>query len=71
MSISYKKTVAILDENCVIEEAEELHEWLIATPKAKLNLKNLQMLHTAVLQVMIALKPKFRYGRKMTTWLHG
>lgn len=54
MPITYKKTVAVFDGNCEIEEAEELLAWLIDKPKGKLNLKNLQHTHTAVLQVMLA-----------------
>jgi len=55
--ISYKKTVAMLEGHCDIEEAEGLLSWLLEHPKGKLNLKNLQHPHTAVLQVALALKP--------------
>ncbi|MBF7073191.1 hypothetical protein ISG33_07255 [Glaciecola sp. MH2013] len=54
MPITYKKTVAVLDDNCDIEEAEELLSWLIEKPKAKVNLKNLSHMHTAILQVIMA-----------------
>ena len=57
MSISYKKTVAVLDGHCEIDEAETLLEWLLENPKGKLNLKSLEHPHTALLQVMMALKP--------------
>jgi len=57
MPINYKKTVAIVDGLCDIEEAETLLEWLLENPKGKLNLKQLDHPHTAVLQVMIALQP--------------
>lgn len=57
MPISYKKTVAVLQDYCTIEEAETLLEWLLEHPKAKLNLKQLEHLHTAVLQVIMALQP--------------
>ncbi len=57
MPINYKKTVAVVDGNCEIEEAETLLEWLLENPKGKLNLKQLGHPHAAVLQVMIALQP--------------
>jgi len=54
MPINYKKTVAVLDGHCQIEEAEVLLEWLLEHPKAKLNLKGCTQIHTAVLQVLMA-----------------
>jgi len=57
MPIIYKKTVAILNEICEIEEAETLLEWLLVHPKGKLNLKELCHPHAALLQVMMALQP--------------
>ena len=58
MPITYKKTVAVLDEVCEIEEAESLLGWLLEHPKGRLNLKRLSHPHTAVLQVMMALRPE-------------
>jgi hypothetical protein len=62
MPITYKKTVAVLEGNCEIEEAEELLAWLIEKPKSKLNLKSLAHMHTAVLQVILAT------GVSISTW---
>lgn len=58
MPIKYKKTVAVLEGHCAIEEAETLLAWLLEHPKGKLNLKRLEHPHTAVLQVMMALHPE-------------
>jgi len=58
MPIAYKKTVAVLTDVCTVEEAEELLEWLHAHPGGKVNLKELAHPHTAVLQVLMALRPK-------------
>ena len=57
MPINYKKTVALLEGHCEIDEAEALLEWLLENPKGKLNLKSLEHPHTALLQVMMAIKP--------------
>jgi len=57
MSISYKKTIAVFEQQCEIEEAEALLEWLLENPKGKLNLKQCDHFHTAILQVMMALQP--------------
>ncbi len=57
MPIIYKKTVAVLEGVCEIEEAETLLSWLLEHPKGKLNLKRLEHPHTALLQVLMALRP--------------
>jgi len=57
MSIEYKKTVAIIEGECSVEEAEALLEWILLTPKGKINLKQCEHMHTAVLQVLMALTP--------------
>ncbi len=57
MPVNCKKTVAVLEGVCAVEEAEVLLEWLLAHPRGKVNLKSLQHLHSAVLQVLMALRP--------------
>jgi len=72
MPISYKKTVAVLEGHCGIDEAETLLGWLLENPKGKLNLKRCSHLHTAVLQVMMALSPKVSAWPEdptIATWL--
>jgi len=72
MSIDLKKTVAVLAGHCEIEEAETLLAWCLEHPKGKVNLKHLSHLHTAVLQVLMALNPPISYwpeDRDMAGWL--
>jgi len=72
MPISYKKTVAILDDICEIEEAETLLEWCLEHPVGKLNLKKLSHPHSAILQVMMALRPTVSMwpeDKAILTWL--
>ena len=57
MPVSYKKTVAVLEGVCAVEEAEGLLEWLLGHPRGKVNLKRCQHLHSALLQVLMALRP--------------
>lgn len=57
MAIIFKKTVAVLDDICAIEEAETLLEWLLDNPKGKVNFKQCKHIHTAILQVLMVAKP--------------
>jgi len=57
MPVIFKKTVATLQGVCTVDEAEQLLEWLAQHPKGKVNLKQCEHLHSAVLQVLMALKP--------------
>lgn len=57
MPVQYKKTVAQLTGSCTVEEAEGLVEWLAANPRGRVNLRDCEHLHTAVLQVLLALRP--------------
>lgn len=57
MSIEYKKTVAIMEGECAVEDAEVLLEWILLNPKGKINLKQCEHMHTAVLQVLMAVNP--------------
>ncbi|MFT5716807.1 MAG: hypothetical protein ACI9T7_000985 [Oleiphilaceae bacterium] len=57
MPIKFKKTVAVCENLCTIEEAENLLAWLLDTPKGKVNLKKCTGLHTAIYQVLMALNP--------------
>jgi len=57
MPIDFKKTVAVCSDECTIEDAETLLEWLLDNPKGKINLKQCELLHTAVIQVLMAVRP--------------
>jgi len=58
MPIKYKKTVVLCEGHCEIEEADELLAWFIENPKGKINFKQLTQLHTALLQVIMAIQPQ-------------
>ncbi len=57
MPITFKKTVAVLTDPVVIEDAEILLDWLIEHPKGRVNLKAVRYAHTAVWQVLMAIQP--------------
>lgn len=57
MPINFLKTVAKLEGRCEVDEAETLFEWLQEHPGGRVNLKECQALHAAVVQVLMALKP--------------
>lgn len=58
MSLTFKRDVAHLADQVTVEEAEALLEWLVRHPAGKVNLKNLEHLHAANLQVLMATRPK-------------
>lgn len=53
MPIEYKKTVAVLSGQLGVEEAEPLLAWLMENPKASVNLKGCEHMHTSILQTLI------------------
>lgn len=57
MAIEYKKGVAVFSDNVSVEEAEGLLDWFIKNPKGKLNLTTCTHIHSANLQVLMAVKP--------------
>jgi hypothetical protein len=57
MPIDCKKKVAYLRDVCAVEEAETLLMWLHDNPDGRVNMRDCQHLHTAVLQVLVAVKP--------------
>jgi len=57
MSIRFSNRVVYLENECDADDAEPLLIWLREHPKGKVNLKNCQQLHTAVLQVLMAIGP--------------
>ena len=56
MPIEFKRRSAVFTGACEVEEAETLHGWLLEQPKASLNLRHCEHLHTAVLQVVLAVR---------------
>ena len=57
MAIDFQKKSAVFRGNIGVEDAEVLLEWLLKNPKAKLNLGDCQHMHSANLQVLMALQP--------------
>lgn len=57
MSIKYTNNIAYLQQTCTVEEAEQLLAWFQSHPKGKINLKACEHLHTAILQVLLAVNP--------------
>ncbi|MGL4604896.1 MAG: hypothetical protein ACRCU9_12190 [Iodobacter sp.] len=58
MPVQYSKQQAILSGICTVEEAEPLLAWLIAHPKGGVSIKEADHLHMAVLQALLALRPR-------------
>ena len=57
MPIKYTERVVYCQGVCDSDEAEPLLQWLQQHPKGKVNLKNCEHLHTAVLQVLFMIHP--------------
>lgn len=57
MPLTFKKSSALLRGVCAIEEAEALLAWLSDNPKGKVNLRDCEHLHTALVQVLMAARP--------------
>ncbi|MBT8763070.1 hypothetical protein KFV02_03905 [Desulfohalobiaceae bacterium Ax17] len=58
MPIKITEDTAIFSDICTVEEAEPLLDWLKEHPAGKLDLKQAQHIHTAILQVLMALQPE-------------
>ena len=56
--ITYKKEIAVLGEECTVEEAESLFAWLVAKPTRAVDASACVQMHTAVLQVLLLFTPK-------------
>jgi hypothetical protein len=62
MPIRYDADAAILQGLCAIEEAEPLLAFLNAVPTARVDATGLDHAHTAVIQVLMALRPTVAHG---------
>lgn len=58
MPIRFKKNAVLCEQSCTVEEALPLLEFLQAHPAARVDLRACTHMHTAVLQVLMALGPK-------------
>lgn len=70
MTAKYTKKSATLTGNIAVEEAETLVAWLRKTPDPAVNLAKAGHLHAAVLQVLMALKPRL-LGEPEDPWLRA
>ncbi len=58
MPLITKVKVARIEQDGTAEDAEPLLEWMLAHPKGKINLKYCSSLHSAIVQVLLALQPE-------------
>lgn len=58
MPVTLEGALARLGAHVAIEEAEALAEWLRATPDAAVDLSACEAPHAAVLQVLLAARPR-------------
>lgn len=58
MPLRFNKNSVALEDACTVEEALTLLEFLQANPAARLNLRGCTQMHTALLQVLMAVGPK-------------
>lgn len=57
MPIAFEGTIARLSGQCVVEEAGELTEWLLADRTRAVDLAACEDMHSAILQTLMALTP--------------
>ena len=60
MGIRYLKTQAVLEGHVPADDAETLAQWLHAHPRGQVHLGQCESLHTALLQTLLALKPRIK-----------
>ena len=58
MTVRYLKKYAALEGHVTVEEAEALQEWLKLQAAPAVNMAKCEQVHAAVLQVLLALRPK-------------
>jgi len=58
MAIRYLKKHAALEGSVSVDDAETLTQWLLQQPAPGVHLGKCEHLHGAVLQVLLALRPK-------------
>lgn len=58
MPLEFSDTTATLTEVVTVDEVEQLAGWLRSTPKARVNLRKCNHLHTGALQALLLFRPK-------------
>jgi len=72
MPFSFVKNTVTAGESCSVEDALPLLEFLQSHPRARINLGPCTQLHTAVLQVLLAVQPQitqFPQDEPLAGWL--
>lgn len=70
MGIRYLKNSATLQGWVSAEDAEILQEWLKSRSGSAVNVTRCQQMHAAVLQVLLALRPRIT-GQPADPWLQA
>lgn len=70
MGIRYLKKSVTLQGRISAEDAEELQQWLKSQPRAAVNVGKCEHMHAAVLQVLLALRPRVT-GTPADPWLQA
>ncbi len=58
MAIEYEENVAYLKGVCEIEEGEEFLEWIKSKDSPKIDLSEVEHMHTAIVQIILFFKPE-------------
>ena len=58
MPLEFRDTLATLSGVVTVDEVEQLATWLRATPRARVNLRHCNHLHTGAFQAMLRFRPK-------------
>lgn len=72
MPIRYEQSVAVFDGAATVEEAGDLAAWLMVVPARGVDLAACTVMHAAVLQCMMALRPKVvsaPHSETLARWL--
>lgn len=55
MATKFTKTKAVLSDNCTVEEADEILQWLMQNQQGQVDLSKVKHLHTAAFQAIAAM----------------
>ncbi|MDQ7033147.1 MAG: hypothetical protein Q9M37_10615 [Desulfonauticus sp.] len=58
MAIVYKEDVAYFKGVCEVEEAEELLDWIKLKNTPKIDVSEMEHIHTAIAQIVLFFKPE-------------
>jgi hypothetical protein len=58
LPLEFRDTLATLSGVVTVDEVEQLATWLRATPRARVNMRRCNHLHTGAFQAMLRFRPK-------------